>query len=884
MNSNRLRTSVGALALLTVCAANAQTVSGVATQKVGGGLQVQIKGQDLGQPKASWAAGKRSYTLTFDGKLDGRGKTLQVGSNGLTSLTYGWSSRKSEKVRVSFRLAKGAAPKLAQGPDGWVVNFNVAEPTAQKMPVSNAYPDRVEPIRLATKSSDLMAMNGTGAGTGSTAGRVSLDFVNTDIVQILKALALQANVNIVTSPEVAGKITVTLDQVSVKEALDMVTALGSVRYTKIGSTFIVTTNSRFSDTIQQIQGGADASSETRVVALYSGEGTQIKAAILKTVAQSTMSGKYDLVLPSDKVTVESKQSLAPADGKAGDKGAAGGADQGNQTEVKASSDSAANASAFKHDDYIVVVGTPTRLAEVEKAIKSVDLQICEAMGIKVSEGTGIVQRTFEPRGISAEEMLKVLRSDKSLNFGNVQILATPKESVSRQVVVISGRAHEVDNVLTMLQNLDSVQEGGPTAYEMVGLKHIKPQVAMVEVMGAVPGLRASILPPPVDPLEGIQYTHSALMSPGAADKSAGSGNGGNGGSGSGGSGSGGGSGDSGGGSGSGSGSGGSGGGSGSGASGSDATKSNLTNRGADRTTQYEADVKTFSTPMKLVLRGTKEQIERARAYLNMVDIAPKQVAVEVRVMELNRDQALKVGLDWSILTGGSLTSLRVNQGLATADTPGAVNASLGFKGGGTASILGALDSISNRNNLLARPNILLTDGVISKIFVGDTVRYVKSITSSQNGPTIVTDEINVGVDFSMAAKVGDEGNIVLDFNPVLSILQGFTNVPGGGQLPQTSVRSATSTVNIKSGETIAIGGLIQDQDRKNYGGIPILKDLPLIGRLFGRTDNERIRSEVVFFITVREVSEADRQGAANPRQAERDNKDWPGNKDGKKGG
>ena len=93
-----------------------------------------------------------------------------------------------------------------------------------------------------------------------------------------------------------------------------------------------------------------------------------------------------------------------------------------------------------------------------------------------------------------------------------------------------------------------------------------------------------------------------------------------------------------------------------------------------------------------------------------------------------------------------------------------------------------------------------------------------------------------------------------------------------------------SAVQIKSGETIAIGGLIQDQDRKSYGGIPILKDLPIIGHLFGRTDNHKVRSEVVFFVTVKEVSASDRQGAANPKRAEKDNTQWPGNEKTGKGG
>lgn len=284
--------------------------------------------------------------------------------------------------------------------------------------------------------------------------------------------------------------------------------------------------------------------------------------------------------------------------------------------------------------------------------------------------------------------------------------------------------------------------------------------------------------------------------------------------------------------------------------------------------------------MKVLLRGTREQIDRAREFLMMVDLAPKQVAVEIRVMELSRDDALKIGLDWGLLTGGTLSALRVNQGIGSDAAAGGIGADLRFKGGGLASVVGTLDSIANKNNLLARPNILLTDGVISNIFVGDTVRYVKAINNSQNGTTVITDEINVGVDFSLAAKVGAGGNITLDFNPVLSILQGFTNVPGGGQLPQTSVRSANSSVQIMSGETIAIGGLIQDQDRKSYGGIPILKDLPIIGQLFGRTSNSKVRSEVVFFVTVKEVTAADRQGAANPARSARENTAMPGSKNG----
>ncbi|MBC8065217.1 MAG: hypothetical protein H7Y17_10330 [Chlorobia bacterium] len=858
MNSKSFRTGVGILALALVCGVSAQSLSGVATKKLNGGLQVKINGQDLAQPKASWSKSKHMFFLTFDGKLEGKGKSVKVGSNGVNAVSYAWADRRPAKVRVALSVDKGSKPEIVQTEGLWAVNFNVGD-APQTAPASQKYPDSVPPLRPAFKANSDLANLPTSTFSNTT--KVDLDFVNTDIVQILKALALQANVNIVTSPDVSGKITVTLEAVSVKDALDIVTALGGVRYAKLGNTFVVTSNSRFSDTIQQIGGRIDVSSETRVVPLYSGEGMQIKAAILKTVNPSTVAGRYDLVLPSDKVTIETKQSTQATDTQGGDVkgGAAGAPAQGGASNISTATDT--SATGTRRDDYMVVVGTPSRLDEVERMVKSIDMQICSAMGIKVSQGTGIVQRTYEPKGISAEELMKVLKEDKDLNFGNVRILATPKESMSRQAVVLSGRASEVENLLMILQNLDSMPLGGPTYYEVVDLRFIKPQVAAVELMGSIYGLKATILPPPVDPLQGIEYTHDALFAGGNADKTSGDdkGKGGEGGAGGGGG-----------------GEGGAGGGQSNAGGGGGSNKSSMSAKGNDKTTMFTAEVKTFRTPMKVLLRGTKEQIDRAKEFILMVDLAPKQVAVEIRVMELSKDDALKIGIDWSLLTGGSLTSLRVNQGLGVASAAGGIGADLGFKGGGTASITGALDSIANKNNLLARPNILLTDGVLSNIFVGDTVRYVKSITNSQNGPTIVTDEINVGVDFSLAARVGAGGNITLDFNPVLSILQGFTDVPGGGKLPQTSVRSATSSVQILSGETIAIGGLIQDQDKKSYGGIPILKDLPIIGQLFGRTDNRRVRSEVVFFVTVKEVFNADRQGAANPRKAEKENTTSPG--------
>lgn len=256
----------------------------------------------------------------------------------------------------------------------------------------------------------------------------------------------------------------------------------------------------------------------------------------------------------------------------------------------------------------------------------------------------------------------------------------------------------------------------------------------------------------------------------------------------------------------------------------------------------------ISVPMRLLLRGTHDEIQQAIQYLEIMDVAPKQVALELRVMDLDKQDALNAGIDWNVITGGAVKVISLNNSQPNpSNTVAGAISGHNFNGDVTAS----LDRIASKTNLIARPNLVALDGRQTEIFVGDIVRYVESITNSQNGTSVTTGEIPVGVRLSVLARVGADGNLTLDLRPRVSILDSFTSVPGGGELPQTSSRIAQSTISVKSGQTIAIGGLIQDQDVKSIQGVPFLMDLPFIGHLFKKTTNTTDRTELVFFLTVR---------------------------------
>lgn len=258
-------------------------------------------------------------------------------------------------------------------------------------------------------------------------------------------------------------------------------------------------------------------------------------------------------------------------------------------------------------------------------------------------------------------------------------------------------------------------------------------------------------------------------------------------------------------------------------------------------------------PLRLVIKGDPEVIKKAKDYLALVDTAPRQVALEVRIMELTKEDAINAGVDWNIASGGVAKSISLANDSASSTQN---NASAHIRGHGWSSdVTAQLDKIANKSNLIARPNLVAIDGRQSELFIGDLIPFVESIQSTQNGVSVQMGQTQVGVRFSVIPRIGDDDTITMDMQPVVSYLTGFLTVAAiNGKYPQTSNRAAQLTMTVHSGDTVAIGGLIQDQDRKNVQGLPFLMDLPIVGNLFKRTNNDKLRTELVIFVTAKIVT------------------------------
>lgn len=859
---------LGSSLLVLAAMATAQgKLTDVQWTKEGNGLKVEVSGENLAQPKMIRVMGGKSYMLEFSAHLMGKAKKETVNSAGVNFVQTTWFTAKPPTVRVHLRMSDPeAGVRVDKSDKGWTIRVGAAATAlAQPTPKTNSEL-KIGSIELPVKATVASLLDGdpyakkqaapktevktvntkvtpkperihepviTSNPAPQTRSRtVTLDMVNADVVQILKALAMQAGVNIVTSPEVKGTLTVSLTNVSVEEALNLITTLAGVKYAKSGSTYVVAASAERLKSFPRVEDGA----ETRVVPIYSGEGTQIKAAVLKVMPMDGARGSFEVVLPSEEINVEQKTAVGGASG-----GDQGGAASGETTTVEQKT-GAPNAK----DAYIVLIGPKSQLDALERTVKQIDTQICDALGIEVPTSNAIVREVYSPRGTSAMQLLQTVAgrnfdrtSPNSARIGSVDVIASPERTIGEQTITLRGRSHEVADLLATLQALDSVA-GGEGEYVLYEVKHLDPRGVREDLVAQFPGLQVSILPGAAsNPALAQDQSQSKQTAEFKADPNSQGGGGGNGG-------------------------GGQQGGQGGGNTGEllEPDKGEVAGI-ALPFRKFEQ----FAFPMKIMLRGSKTKIEQAMKYLNTIDIAPKQVAIELRVMDLRKEDAQRVGLDWSILTGGTVQSIRINQGRGdTPATPGTFSGTLGFAGGALANILGTLDELANDTNLIARPNLMGVDGRQSEIFVGDIIRYIESIQASQNGTTITSKELPVGVRLAILPRIGGDGQITLDLRPVVSTLTGFTAVPGGGNLPQTSLRVAQSTMSIKSGETIAIGGLIQDSDSISNSGIPILKDLPIIGKLFSRSDKTKKRSEIVLFLTARIVDENRKGDEAQPKR------------------
>lgn len=274
---------------------------------------------------------------------------------------------------------------------------------------------------------------------------------------------------------------------------------------------------------------------------------------------------------------------------------------------------------------------------------------------------------------------------------------------------------------------------------------------------------------------------------------------------------------------------------------------------------------------QLVLRGPAILVTAAIGLLAKVDIKPVQVQVEVKVIDTSPEKLIESGFDYSwrpftaveTPAGTGFSGTLPPTGLIDIEATG-LPTKAGF--GAFSRVPWRIDMIlqglitKREAKLLASPNISVVDNDDASIFIGDTLRVQLSSTGNLGGSNVQVAEFPVGIILLLRPRVNADGNVTLRVHPVVSAI---TSISADG-LPQTSTREADTTVIMKDGETIVMGGLIREELVKTVREVPILSSLPLVGELFKSRSTSQKRNDILLFITTRIVKDAEAGVAAAP--------------------
>ncbi len=242
-------------------------------------------------------------------------------------------------------------------------------------------------------------------------------------------------------------------------------------------------------------------------------------------------------------------------------------------------------------------------------------------------------------------------------------------------------------------------------------------------------------------------------------------------------------------------------------------------------------------------------------------LAPTQVSLHVRVAEVSREVTKLLGVNWQALlspgnfifglaTGRDFTSLAAPGFSRFADTNGPANALFGSYASGNVDVSTIIDALERENlvTVLAEPNLTTLSGETASFLAGGEFPVPVGTGTGNNDIQIQFKQFGVSLAFTPTVLNADR--ISLRVRPEVSDLSDRGAIKVNNLvIPALSTRRAETSIELASGQSFAIGGLISNQTRNNIDKLPGLGDLPVLGPLFRSTSFQRDETELVIIVT-----------------------------------
>ncbi|WP_239979764.1 secretin N-terminal domain-containing protein [Pseudoalteromonas piscicida] len=261
----------------------------------------------------------------------------------------------------------------------------------------------------------------------------------------------------------------------------------------------------------------------------------------------------------------------------------------------------------------------------------------------------------------------------------------------------------------------------------------------------------------------------------------------------------------------------------------------------------------------LIFYTTKDEYRLVESLLKKMDVLPGQVILDITILEITLNDEMSSGIKWLYNQAGSSGSDRLTLDPGTGTLFGQVIS------GDWKAEFNWKDSLDDAR-VLSRPYFIVRDGESATLSSGDQIPIITQTVENLGNNSSVSNSVqyrSTGINVSITPIINSQGVVTLSVS--MSVSDGKPNTLGGVSSPTITNRSISTEVLSGDGQTVALGGLIQEKKNDYTQGVPALGELPILGNLFKAKVDSLQRTELMMLITTKVVkseSEVDEFGEA----------------------
>ena len=264
----------------------------------------------------------------------------------------------------------------------------------------------------------------------------------------------------------------------------------------------------------------------------------------------------------------------------------------------------------------------------------------------------------------------------------------------------------------------------------------------------------------------------------------------------------------------------------------------------------------------LLIYASKADIATIRDIISKLDVVLAQVLIEAIIMEVTLGDDLRYGVSYlqrtpsqgaNYFTGiGAIKNNNfLNPGsFGNSSTNGILPSGFSYFGrfGNDFDATATAIATDSRINVLSRPRIQTSHAVTARIFVGESRPYITGTSGGFSGYSQSQySQLRIGIDLNVTPLINPDGLVVMDIEQQINSVGANVKIDNN-DVPTTVERTASAKVSVRDRDTIILGGFISNSRNKGSSGVPILKDIPILGGLFRSTTDTKNKQELIVLI------------------------------------